>query len=72
MIEFEQVISVSEKDCKADSEINGIKARIKDLKDELKEKEGVYSDSINIAYAKIRYAVHVLESRGITLERNNS
>ena len=69
IIQFEQVINASESDMNNDNEIKALEERIKELKEDLSEKRGIYSDSISIAYAKIRWSIQVLESRGIVLDR---
>lgn len=68
IVQWEQAISATEKDEEADMALNGIKDKMADLKEDLKEKSKVYKESVDICQAQIRFAVHLLESRGIEVK----
>lgn len=68
IVQWEQAISSTEKDEDADMALNGIKDKMSDLKVDLKDKSKVYKESIDICQAQIKYAVHLLESRGIEVK----
>lgn len=68
IIQLEQAISATEKDMDADPALNGIKDKMSELKDELKEKAAVYKDTIVESTAQIKYAVHLLDSRGVQVK----
>ena len=59
IVEWEQQISVSEKDLEGDEVLA-------DLKEQVKDREDVYKSSTKMHNAMIRFAVYLLESRGAT------
>lgn len=68
IVQWEQAISSTEKDMDNDSALNGIKEKMTDLKEDLKEKSTVYKESITQCTAQIKYAVHLLDSRGVQVK----
>lgn len=57
VLEWEQLISTTEKDMDHDEALTA-------LKEEAKQHAQVYKDTVSAQQAKIRYAVYLLESRG--------
>lgn len=57
VVEWEQAISVTEKDMEADADLTA-------LKEQVKVDSEVYKKSITECQAMIRYAIFLLESRG--------
>lgn len=65
IVDCERAISNFEKDMDADVKIKGIKDRMLDLKEELKEVSEIYTVPLNECQAQSKYAVFLLESRGV-------
>lgn len=66
IVQWEQAISQFEKDMDNDSALNGLKEKMADLKEELKEKSEVYTKSSAETQAQIKFVVHLLDSRGVS------
>src|ERR1044072_4312780 len=60
IVQWEQAIGQSEKDMDADSALNGLKDRMADLKEQIKDTSEVYTKTIAEVQAQIKYVVHLL------------
>lgn len=67
IIQAEQAISTFENDMEADSTLKSLKERQKELKEEIKDVSEPYTKSIAETQAQIKYFVHLLESRGVSV-----
>lgn len=65
IVQWEQAISSTEKDEEADPLLHGMKEKMADLKEEIKEKSKPYRESVDQCQAQIKFAVFILESRGV-------
>ena len=68
IVQWEQAISATERDMDGDPVLNGIKDKMTELKEELKEKSAVYKDTVAISVAQIKFAVHLLDTRGVQVK----
>jgi len=68
IVQWEQAISQFEKDMDNDSALNGLKEKMSDLKEELKDMSEVYTKSVAEAQAQIKFVVHLLDSRGVSVK----
>lgn len=68
IVQWEQAISQFEKDMDNDSALNGLKEKMTELKEELKEKSEVYTKSVAEAQSQIKYVVHLLDQRGVSVK----
>lgn len=68
IVQWEQAISVTEKDQEADLALSALKEKANELKEDIKEKSKVYSESVDTCQAQIKFAVHLLESRGVEVK----
>lgn len=68
IVQWEQAIGQVEKDMDADSALNALKERMIELKEEIKEKSEVYTKTVAETQAQIRYVVHLLDQRGVSVK----
>lgn len=67
IVQWEQAKSVVEKDMDADTALNSLKERSKELKEEIKEMSEPYTKSVAETDAQIKYGVYLLEQRGVSV-----
>lgn len=67
IVQWEQAKAVVEKDMDADTALNALKERAKEIKEETKEKSEPYTKSVAETDAQIKYAVYLLEQRGVSV-----
>lgn len=68
IVQWEQAIGQSEKDMDADHALNGLKDRMAELKEQIKETSEVYTKTIAEVQAQIKYVVHLLDQRGVSVK----
>lgn len=68
IVQYEQAIGQSEKDMDNDHALNGLKDRMSELKEQVKETSEVYTKSIAEIAAQIKYVVHLLDQRGVSVK----
>lgn len=68
IVQWEQAIGQSEKDMDADHALNGLKDRMAELKEQIKDTSEVYTKTISEVQAQIKYVVHLLDTRGVSVK----
>lgn len=68
VVQWEQALGQVEKDMDNDSALSGLKDKMAELKEELKEKSEVYTKSVAETQAQIKYVVHLLDQRGVSVK----
>lgn len=69
ILKWEDAISSSEKDLDQDRSILDLRDKIADLQKDLKDKVELYKESIQQGQAQIKYCIHILQQRGIFLNK---
>ena len=67
IVSWEQAISTTEKDMDNDPKLKGLKDRMADLKEEIKEVSEVYTQTCQETMAQIKYVIWVSNQRGTEL-----
>lgn len=65
IVDCERAISEFEKDMDDDEKITALKNTLSDMKEELKEASATYTEPLKECQAQIKYAVHLLQQRGV-------